>query len=74
MAEGGLLDVNRQSELAGVGLGFPGLVLACFGFFGGFWVFVCFFFGFWVLLELGEPVSIGSQLDLKIPKRDPLGP
>jgi hypothetical protein len=32
------------------------------------------FFGFWVLLELGGPVSIGYQLDLKTPKCDPLGP
>ena len=67
MAEDGVLQVNRQSELAGVGLGLSGLVLACFGFVGFFWVFSSFF-GVWVLLELGRPVSIGSQFDLKTPK------
>jgi hypothetical protein len=68
MAEGGLLEVNRRSELAGVGLGFPGLVLACFGFFGFFWM--CFGFSlvsgcFW---SQGHPYQLGLNWTSKTPK------
>jgi hypothetical protein len=66
MVEEGVLqgNINRQSELAGVCLGFSGLVLACFGFFGGFGCFLGFF---WFMGAFGARgtsinwVSIGPR-------------